>query len=389
MRSVMLLTRSRCLAVLALAALSGCLANSYEIEKDELLRLVELPPHERGHTVRAVQRFSTDRTPERAPAWEQAAVAPEGVPPPPPGEQVYSTQAPAPAYVYVLPPMYLGFGQPTYYSRSPGVGGPTGDLRYPSAPGPTPATFARGDTKSQIGAIIGVAIAAAVVATIVFASSEGARYDGVVAVHPHHPLHLSDRAGDERLVALDELTRDDVAAAHSVVVVADEGAGLWRRGRMPLDRVGFAWEMAGGWTLQQVSPDRALSGGMAHIGLGGYLLPSLGVLGTLDAGRGSDDYTSGDYWFARYGAEVSWLPIAFAHFHLGPRVGAGWQYLNTGGGDWPYLAATQFYATAFVNSEWDLTTRLGFSIRGGGMWQPASAWRGSFQPEIVMGFNVY
>ncbi len=381
-------------ALLLAVALQGCLAKSYEIPTDELQRLVDVPPQERGQVVRAVQRLGTATEPPPAPSW---APQPQDVPPGGAlggGDTVYAPYQPQGhvAYFYVLPPLYLGFGQPTYYARSPAVGGPVGPVGGPGYYGaldPSGANYARGDSKSAVAGLVAAAVAVALVATIGFAASEGARYDGIVAVHPHHPVHMLSANGAERLIGLDDLTRQDIDPSGSAIIVADEGAGLWRRGRAPLDRTGFTWQFGGGWMMQQVAKDRALSGFVFHTNFGGFLSQSLGLVGTFDAGAASDVMTPGDMWFVRYGAELIWLPVHVGLWHFGPRVGGGLQYINTGGGDWPYISATHPFVTAGVESEIAMTTRMAFSIRAGGLWQPNAPWSGAFTPAVQFGLNIY
>ncbi len=379
-------------ALVLLVTLPGCLAKSYEIPTDELRRLVEVPPAQRGQAVRAVQRFSTATEPPRAPSWEARA---EDVPPDAGnGDAVYAPYQPRGhvGYVYIMPPIYMGFGEPTYYARSPAVGGPVGQVGGPDfyrAMGNTGARSSRGDTKGAAAAIVAAALAAVLVATVVLAASEGARYDGIVAVHPHHPVHLVAPDGSERLIGLDDLSAADIDGRATALVVADEGAGLWQRGRAPLDRTGLTWQFGGGWMMQQVAKDRALPGYVFHFDLGGFLSQSLGLVATFDAGAGADTYTPGDMWFARYGAEFIWLPVHAGRWHFGPRVGGGMQYINTGGGDWGYLSATHPFVTVGVESEIAMTTRMAFSIRAGGLWQPSSPWSDTFTPAVQIGLNIY
>lgn len=359
--------------------LPGCLANSYEIPQDELLRLVQVPPAERGQAVHALQRFSTATEPPRAPSW---APRPEDIPPgggPFDGDRVYAPYGPDArvGYFYVLPPVYLAFGEPTYYARAPRSGGYGSTLGGGSA-----SSFGRGDSKSQLSALVAVAVGIAIVFTVGFAASEGARYDGIVAVHPHHPVHMMAQNGSERLIGLDDLTPRDIDSRKTAVIVGDEGAGLWRRGRLPLEHRGLTWQFGGGWMVQQVAANRALNGYLFHMNFGGFFNDSIGLVASTDIGAASDWQTPGDMWFLRYGAELIWLPVHLGIWHFGPRVGAGWQYINTGGGDWPYLSATHGYVSAGVESEIAMTTRLAFSIRAGGLWQPNSPWSGAFTPAV-------
>ena len=141
--------------------------------------------------------------------------------------------------------------------------------------------------------------------------------------------------------------------------------------------------------MQQVARDRALSGFVVHTDFGGFVHQTLGIVATFDAGAADDAFSRGDMWFARYGAELIWLPIHVGLWHLGPRLGAGMQYINTGGGDWAYLSATHPFVTAGVESEIAMTTRMAFSIRAGGLWQPGSPWAEAFTPAVQLGLNIY
>ncbi len=378
-------------ALLLLLTLPGCLAKSYEIPTDELQRLVTVPPQERGQVVRAVQRLASADEPARAPAWApQAADFPGDETPTDRGDAVYAPYQPRPTfgYVYILPPLYLGYGPPAYYSRSPEVGGPSPGGFYSGATS-RGASTARGDAKAAAAALVAAAVAVALVATIGFAATEGVRYDGIVAVHPHHPLHLIAANGRERLIGLDELTRFDIDPTGTAIIVADEGAGLWQRGRAPLDHTGWTWQFGGGWMMQQVARDRALGGYVFHMNLGGFINPWLGIVGSVEAGAGSDTVTTGDMWFLRYGADLVWLPVHLGVWHFGPRIGGGLQYLNTGGGDWGYLSATQPYATFGIESEIAMTTRMAFSIRAGGLLQPSAPWANALTPAVQLGLNIY
>lgn len=389
--------RQACSLLLLALWLPGCLAKSYEIPNDELQRLVDVPPQERGIAVRAVQRLGTATEPERAPSWApRPEDFPAGVTPTDAGETVYTSHYHHGhvGYFYVMPPLYLSFGEPTYYSRSPAVGGPAGPIGGPgywnAVNGVGGGKYAsRGDTKSAAAAVVAALFAAALVATIGFAASEGARYDGVVAVHPHHPVHFISPTGSERLIGLDDITRQDINDRDIAVIVADEGAGLWQRGRAPLDHTGFTWQFGAGWMMQQVARDRALSGFVVHTNFGGFINPWLGLTASVETGAASDTMTPGDMWFLRYGADLTWLPIHVGRWHFGPRVGGGMQYINTGGGDWAYVSATHPYVTAGVESEIAMTTRLAFSIRAGGLWQPRSPWSDAFTPAVQLGLNIY
>ncbi len=381
-------------AVALLVSLPGCLAKSYEIPSDELQRLVDVPPMERGQAVHVVQQFSTAPELRPAPAWASApaeATSADGQGEPQSGDAVYAPYEPSgpPVYVFIMPPLYMGFGPPTYVARQPLQRGAVAGGGFSSAGVGGGATAARGDAKGAATALIAAAVAVALVATIGIAASEGARYDGIVAIHPHHPVHLLSAGGRERLIGLDELTRFDLDPRATAVISAEEGAGLWQRGRAPLDRQGFTWQFGGGWMMQQVAADRALSGYVFHMNFGGFFTQTLGAVLTFDVGGASDPYTPGDMWFARYGADLIWLPIHLGLWHFGPRVGGGMQYINTGGGDWAYLSTTQPFLTFGVESEIAMTTRLAFSVRAGGLLQPGTPWANTLTPAVQLGLNIY
>ncbi len=78
------------LLLIALTALSGCLASSYVIPQREIDRLLTLQPNQRARSVHVVQRFITADTPPPAPPLPLAKR------PPPPQRAMGPPPAPVP-----------------------------------------------------------------------------------------------------------------------------------------------------------------------------------------------------------------------------------------------------------------------------------------------------
>lgn len=376
--------------LLLLLTLPACLANRFEIQRPELERLMQVPPQERGQAVRAVQQFLTSEEPPPAPAWSPADATPTQNADAGYYSDSYSGGSAAPIFFwYTVPVPYASYGPRAY--------APAATYARPAAVHADGLALGAGALKTRdskaIAAAIVAGIAVAVATTVVLAATEGARYDGLIAVHPHHPVHLMGADGQVNLVGLDDLTLDDLRGDVRAIVVANEGAGLWQRGRAPLDRQGGAWQLDGGWTAPQIAPGLAVSGGGARLGLGYFFNQYTGLLLTGDLATGNDWESGGDFWLARWGAELQWMPIGIHWFHLGGALGGGWQHLDAGGGALPTVKRTDGYASLAVQMEFDLTTRLAFALRFGELWQPffgpTGNWTESLVPGATIGLHVY
>lgn len=358
----------------------GCLSNRYTIPQPELARLAQLPPEQRGQKVHVVQQLG-----------ERRADAIDGTQPPPPtgdyGQGPYAGQeGPPPAGyvetgvsphvgVLILPgPGPVGHGHGHGFvggaapglaggGAAPGIGGPLG--RAPRvAPATTPAGGVGGSKlgsgKSGGGGKDDLAvflIVLAVVATVGMVATEGARYDGHVALYPWQNVYLKDTRGQVREVPLAQLTPADAATAREAMVMDDEGWGMMRLGRRPLDRKGFAFKLnLGGFH----SSSSALDGDGAAFGvqLGYFPHRMVGILGSWNIAGGSD--AIGDSFSRNNVAlEAQVIPLSLWRLHLGGFAHAGMQYAH----DTPGGTRDGQAFGGGVLLELALTTRLALSFR--------------------------
>jgi hypothetical protein len=197
----------------------------------------------------------------------------------------------------------------------------------------------------------------AVLATVGMVATEGARYDGDIAMYAWQPVHLRSGSGREREVPLAELTPVDAAATTEAVVMDDEGWGIMRLGRRPLDRRGFAFKMdVGGFH----SSSSALDGDGMGLGLQFGYFPHhrVGLLGAWSFAGGSD---SAGESFTRnnLALEAQAFPLSAWRLHLGGFVHAGTQWADDAAGG----ARNGLALGGGLMLEIALTTRLALVLR--------------------------
>lgn len=370
-------------------ACGGCLSNGYVIPKAELARLASLPPEQRGQSVRVVQQLGERRS-EAIPVGDGV-----GQPPAPPAPDY---GPPPEAYVEDGPQVGVGVGViiapgPPLPPPGPGVRvGPPGPRpRGPVAmpPGraapPAKAPSARpgnvsGGSKDQVVALL---IVFAVLATVGMIATEGVRYDGVVAMYPWQGIHLKDPAGREREIPLAQITPADVAATSEAVVMDDEGWGLWRLGRAPLDRRGFAWKMNVGLLH---APALAADGVGADIQFGYFPHRMFGIVADWSPGGGTD--SSGDSFY-RHGLalEAQVFPLSAWRLHLGGFAHAGVVYAS----DTPDGTRNGPAFGGGAMLELALTTRLALTARfdytSAKIAPAGQGWQGA--ESVVAGIAIY
>ncbi len=374
-------TLKRCLTlVLACAGLSGCLGGTYEIPRDEAERLLQVPPAERGQRVHAVQRFVT--------ATEVTAAEPLPPPAPYPTGAGYGPGYPYGGGGYGLYGPYLQWGTPYYQpvgssaSRtSVGTGQPDNNsARSPSIP-------RTGGGSKDGGAVVAAAIVAGVAIGVGLALSEGARYDGDVAVHPHHPVHLLRSDGAQYVRGLDELTPEDLQGPVKPILVGQEGAGLWLRGRAPLARTGFTFQFGAGQDNLML-PGKKLESGLGWRFAGGYFLNQWTGL-TLESRIQRADNGDDSYHQVRLGVELQFMPIALWRLHLGGFAGVGRNLFASAGTNLPATDGVRTYTAFGAQVEVDLTTRLGLTWRYCEEMATGSADLVRMAPSWLIGLAVY
>ncbi|ATB37748.1 hypothetical protein CYFUS_003173 [Cystobacter fuscus] len=355
------------LPLIALMLTSGCLGHHYEVSRGEMERIVQTPPQERGRNIYAVQRFSTAEDPEPAPAWE-----------PPAGE-------PPPGYVVThrghwVPSLYFDFYGSPYYEPPyrPSVVATGADVHGASAvPGGTSSSSSSGGSSSgNLGNINGIndllvlVVVMGVGVGIGLAATEGARYEGSIAVHPHHPVHLWHRNGRQSIVALDELTAADLSTVSEVSLSGEEGAGMWLSGAAPLNRAGFSYQFGAGNDSLALPRGLIERGPGFRFALGYYPTKKFGLLADTRMQFASNDVRG--YYNVRLGLEAQWYPLSLWRLHLGPFVGGGQSWSATTGVGLPTSEGTRPYVSFGALAELELTTRLGLTFRWTQDWLPNS-----------------
>ena len=383
-------------ALVALAftvqATTGCLSNEYRIPKNELARVVQLPPEARGQRVRVLQDVGERRS--------------EAIPPnQPPGHWV-GPRYPEPEVLVEGEPepdvhVDANFNINLSGGSHHGPPGPHGGGGW-HAPSAHPGGSSGGWRGSGGGSISGggggggdnlaaLAVVVAVVAVFVgvgLAASEGARFDGYTELRPEQPVHLKNAAGQELHLPLYALTSEQVAEATEVVVKDDEGYGLRLIERRPIDRVGGTFKVSLGSLFEPPAADdpRQLwqTGFASTIQLGGFFTPTWGLLGSLSLGVGSDG-AGRTFQSHALGVELQALPLRVGPLALGGYGHAGAALVGIGDN----LVSGSALGGGLL-LELAVSTRLAFSLRGG--WTSTllddhDGWRG--HGSITAGLAIY
>jgi hypothetical protein len=262
----------------------------------------------------------------------------------------------------------------------PGRAAPTAP-RSPRSPATGGNKLGGGSSKNDLAALI---IAVALVATVGMVATEGARYDGLVAMYPWQPVHLKNANGQEREVPLAQMTTADVASASQAVVMDDEGWGFMRLGRRPLDHQGFAFKMDLG-ALHSSSTSLSANGFATNIQFGYFPHRTFGLLAAWSFSGGSD-VDGKSYYRNNLAAEAQLFPVSVWRLHLGGFGHGGVQYADDA------TAGTRSGA-AFGGGlilELALTTRLALTARAdytAAHVAPGGGWAGT--EMFTAGVSIY
>lgn len=344
---------TRSLPLLAIASLAltsaGCPNENYRIKRSELMALSQQPPEMRASRVRVVQGLGDQDTP------------PE---PAPPVSGSVSVVVVAPIWVGGTPRRHNYASGPVHQHSHGGVGGP-------SRGG---GNVAQANKESAKAALIIGAIAATALAV-----TEGVRYDGWVAVHPMHPVHLWGPYGEYTWMPLAEVTPEVAAWADKAVIRRPEGP--WQPlGRRPLDRQGFTYSLLLGSSEIALIGDDPKPGFLGHIQFGYFPLHQLGL--QLDAAWGWGDDDFGNTVFdGRYSFELDVLPLDAGIFHAGGFGQIGLAYRSDDGiqhSDQDTLLG------AGLLGQLELTTRLALTLRAGQTWVHDEG-----LTELTFGISIY
>jgi hypothetical protein len=205
--------------------------------------------------------------------------------------------------------------------------------------------------------VVVLLVVMAVLATVGMIATEGARYDGNVAMYFWQPLHLKSANGQEREVPLAQLTPQDAASATQAVVMDDEGWGINRLGRRPLDRRGFAYKMDVG-IFHSSCGCLSADGVTANIQLGYFPNHRFGLLADWSPAGGSDS-DGKSFYRHNLALEAQFFPVSAGRLGLGAFGHAGVMYASDELGG--FRSGAAFGGGILL--ELALTTRLALTLR--------------------------
>ncbi len=328
----------------------GCTSNQYVIPHDELARLAATPPLQRGARVRVVQELGDRRSdPVRV------TVAPPEEAPPPAGDETGPE---------VRVDLSTGGGSNGGSARWQGSGPRGGGVR--AGGGGHGASFHGGGGGGGGGgngdaALLALIIVVAVVVAVGLVSSEGIRFDGFVAMSSAQPVHLRAADGTEAILPIADLSPELAADSVEAKVMDDEGYGISRLDRVPLDRRGGVFKLDSG-TIAFGSPGGAAVGPAMDVQLGVFVTRRVGLLVSLGFAGGSASGAGGLIPRHALAAELQAFPWNVGRVHLGLFAGGGMamtQKLVDG-------LATTVTGPAAVGgalAELDVTSRMALTLR--------------------------
>ncbi|HSY40260.1 MAG TPA: hypothetical protein VLA79_12050 [Polyangia bacterium] len=372
----------------------GCTSNEYVIPHEELARLAATPPPERGARVRVVQDLGARRD-------DPVQMIRE----PPPPQFVTDEETPGDdgdddgteGNVQIN----LSGGQRSGGRRGSSINGGRGGGSWSSpgrstlqnwraAPSQGPVGNVggvRGSVASHIGGggggggggngdavLVAIIVVVAVVVAIGLVSSEGVRFDGYVTMSPEQPVHLTAANGQKATIPVADLSPGWVAGTVEAKVMDDEGYGLRRLDRLPLDRRGATFKLDSG-TIAFDFAGVTLAGPAMNVQTGYFFTRKLGLLANLGLAGGAA--TGGLVPRHALGLELQGFPLAWGRVHLGAFGNGGMAITEVLVGSTPtYVSGPSVGGGALA--ELDLTSRLALTLRAGGslakldqVWTPA------------------
>ena len=343
----------------------GCTSNEYVIPHEELARLAATPPPERGARVRVVQDLGERRSEPVPLTTDDDAVDVQ---------------------------VDLSDDQRPSRRGSGSINGGGGGGRSTSG-GHIGGGGGRGTSGGHIGGggggngdavLVAIIVVVAVVVAIGLVSSEGVRFDGHVAMSPEQPVHLRAADGQQTTIPVADLSPGWVAGTVEAKVMDDEGFGLRRLDRLPLDRRGATFKLDSG-TIAFDFAGVTLAGPAMNIQTGYFFTRKLGLLVNLGLAGGAA--TGGLVPRHALGLELQAFPLAWGRVHLGAFGNGGMAITEVLVGSTPtYVNGPSVGGGALA--ELDLTSRLALTLRAGGslarldqIWTPAG--------QLTAGVAVY
>jgi|HubBroStandDraft_6_1064221.scaffolds.fasta_scaffold83703_3 hypothetical protein len=355
---------------LTVSLVAGCSTTTYQISNAELVRLAQLPPEQRGQSVRVTQQL-TDADlgqPQPVTAETQIVLFPPII------------VGPGPLLVGPDPRRRDGWGRGANFSGGGNLGGVNGahGVHGGGGGGFHLSGGAGGDGR-------GLAIAALVIAAVAIVAVgavEGSRYDGFVQLHPMHPLWLFGKDGSQVVMPLAWL--DPQSAAFSDHALVRSGEGPWHAlGRAPLDRQGFTYALLFGTGSFASADGSKKLGTSSTIQLGYYITQQFGIVSSLYFGwRDNDEQQT--LFETRYTLEAQGYPVAVGPLHLG-LYGGGGGALRLEDGVPPANGDDSSWAVmGGALGQLDINTRLALTARLGQTYA-----HGERMTDALFGISVY
>ncbi|HEY6478144.1 MAG TPA: hypothetical protein VI456_16315 [Polyangia bacterium] len=362
----------------------GCTSNEYVIPHEELARLAAAPAPQRGGRVRVLQELGGRRG---EPVPPVVTVPARLQPEPQQGDDEVADQTEAGdtdgSNLNVQIDVDAEQGQARRRrgsggggngSWSPGGRSATGGGRAapPSGPSSGGGHVGSGGHVHVGGGggggggngdaiIVAVIVIVAVAVAIGLVSSEGVRFDGYVAMSPAQPVHLKDARGGEATIPIAELSPDLVAVTVEARVMDDEGYGIERLDRVPLDRRGGTFKLDSGTIAFDVAGATAVGPAM-NIQAGYFFTRKVGLLANVGLGGGG--VPQGLVPRHALALELQAFPVGWGPFHLGAFGNGGMAITEVLVGTTPtYVSGPSVGGGALA--ELDLTSRLALTLRAG------------------------
>ena len=345
---------------------TGCLSTAYTIPPAELTRLAQLPPEQRGQSVRVVQMVGDSEAGRSQPVTAETQVV-------------------------VFPDIDVDGGggggpRPVRWGRGvhSGWGGGGANVGTAHSSGGHGGVLGGGGSSASDGKAEAIAVLVAA-AVILFAAAaiEGSRYDGYVQLHPMHPVYLIGKDGSRAEMPLAWIDPQVAAFTDKAIIRSTEGP--WRElGRAPLDRQGFTYAMFGGaGTFKSVDGTND-TGSLWAIQLGYFPEQRIGLLGTVSFGW-RDDQVMKTLFESRYTLELDGYPVQVGALHLGVYGGGGAAYRWED--DPYYLQGGNNGSLALLGGglvQLDVNTRLAITGRFGVTYA-----HGEQMADALVGLSVY
>jgi hypothetical protein len=233
-----------------------------------------------------------------------------------------------------------------------------------------------GDVGAAVAVVVAIVVVVAVVVAIGLVSGEGVRFDGYVAMSPDQPVHLRAANGMQATIPVAALSPEWVAGTVEAKVMDDEGFGIERLDRLPLDRRGGTFKLDSGTIAFDVAGVTAVGPAM-HVQAGYFFTRKLGLLANLGFAGASVGQGQGLIPRHAFGLELQGFPLALGPLHLGAFGNAGMALTQVLVGATPtYVNGPSIGGGALA--ELDLTSRLALTLRAGAdlakldqVWTPA------------------